>query len=94
MTVQVLHKGSSNFMGVDRVFGAAAHLAAFSDHAHIQIASLILIPTPSCAGNAEENETTQHYHTVAELSSTDLSDEPAKTDTDDNNTTTTVIQDT
>ena len=48
-----------------------------------------LIPIPSCAGDAEGNETTQHYHTVAELSSTDLSDEPAKTDTDDNNATTT-----
>ena len=55
-------------------------------------ASLILIPIPSCAG--EQNKTTQHNHTVAELSSTHLSDEPAKTDTDDNNATTTVIQDT
>ena len=44
---------------------------------------------PSSAGDAEEDETIQHYHTVAELSSTDLSDDPAKTDTDDNNATTT-----
>ena len=50
--------------------------------------------SPSCAGHAKENETTRHYHTVAELSSTDLNDEPAKTDTDDNNDTTTAIQDT
>ena len=67
----------------------AAHLAAFSDHA---LCILLAGSFPSCIGDAEENETTQHYHTVAELSSTHLSDEPAKTDTDDNNATT--IQDT
>ncbi len=38
---------------------------------------------PSSTGDAEQNETTQHYQTVAELSSKDLSDEPAKQAIDD-----------
>ena len=58
-------------MGVARAFGPTRY----------PLANLI----PSCAGDAEENGTTRHYHTVAELSSTDLSDDPAKTDTDDIN---------
>jgi hypothetical protein len=47
-----------------------------------------------CTGDAaEQNEATQQYQTVAELSLTDLSDEPAKEDTDDNDITVTLSQD-
>ena len=40
-------------------------------------------------GDTDQNDTTQQYQTVAELSSTDLRDEHAKADTDDITTTAT-----